>query len=192
MENGLSGFSFKQGSNTLKTYLDFLGYEKGMYITSNAGNPSGSITPTALRAYFCPIYIYKKIRFNRIGARCINASVGEAVRLGIYNSDKKHNPSNVLLDAGDGVASLSGQNFEIQIDITLDKGWYFLSFKSEFGANSYSPIRIGSSLPHYTVTDLIEPTNCLISSTTMPNSFTPINRPLSYVNNAPAVFLAVA
>lgn len=77
---------------------------------------------------FIPIFVSKTTTFDRIAIEMTIASgAGTKARLGVYNSNPDtNNPDSLILDAGtvamDGAIGVK----EIEIDLTLQRGYYYL------------------------------------------------------------------
>jgi len=83
-----------------------------------------------LRATYFPMF--RKLRFDQIIFYVAGAGgAGAKVRLGVY-SDENFYPKELLLDAGEVSAESTGRK-NISINITLDKGRYWLAAISNDG-----------------------------------------------------------
>jgi hypothetical protein len=73
------------------------------------------------------------MRFDRIGTTAGGAGAGAKARVGVYNSDGNAKPNALLVDSGE--LSIEGWGMkQTNIDLTLDKGLYFIAFL----CNTYS------------------------------------------------------
>jgi len=88
--------------------------------TANIG--SSTLTASANRLYAMLFPVPKRALFDKIALRVYSG--GDLARLGIYKADDEIYPSELMIDAGE----VSVLKEEIDIDVTLAKGYYFLSF----------------------------------------------------------------
>jgi len=78
------------------------------------------------------ILLQRRMRFDRIGCYVTVEDAGASIRLGVYKSEDppSYYPSDLILDAGTVDAGTTGYK-EITIDLTLDKGFYYLAWISD-------------------------------------------------------------
>jgi len=73
----------------------------------------------------------RKLRFDRIGVYIdVGGPPGSLIRLGFYDSDGQAYPQNLLVDSGDLDGTVGGVTVSTPIDLTLDKGLYFIAANS--------------------------------------------------------------
>ena len=82
-----------------------------------------------LYAFYYPVL--RRMRFDRIGIHVHTASStsGAKARLGIYADNGNFYPGKLILDAGEVDLTTTGQK-EIEINVVLDRGVYWLAYVS--------------------------------------------------------------
>lgn len=105
------------------------------YAIPTTGFASSNINSTNSTRY-TPIYIWEDATFDRISIITGSTFSGSAVvRLGVYN-DTDGDPSTVKFDAGTVSPTASNTTYEITINQTLTKGWYWLAGNSQTAATT--------------------------------------------------------
>jgi len=128
--------------NSVKSAYDFanvkntiLKFFTGIYYKTPS-TTLGSVTATANRTVFTPIYIAETTTVNRIAMQTSSTFSGTGtVRLGIYNSTNSL-PSTVLIDAGTVTPTAASTAYEITISQSLNPGFYWLAFNQQGTAPS--------------------------------------------------------
>lgn len=164
MNNGLFGLSSRGNPDDNKNnYIatGFVPYRETPstinYYCSAVGQYSMNISLSASRIYFLPFYVDKKQNFNEIGFTGGSTVGTRTGRIGIYSSFKNlPRPSNLILDAGSFNFVAASTIVSFNIDITLNKGWYWIAMLNRntvsYGGSSsfiniggYARVRIGNS-----------------------------------------------
>jgi len=82
-----------------------------------------------LYAFYYPVV--KRMRFDRIAifVNTASSTSGAKARLGIYSDNGNFYPGKLILDAGEVDLTSTGRK-EIEIDVVLDRGVYWLAYIS--------------------------------------------------------------
>lgn len=131
MTDSLIGFPNKKNKTEKNINFDFLGYPDpslGKYIGPPVAGFS-TITVALNDIFLMPIFINQKQRFDRIACRSGPSATTGQGRLGVYSSSSDGKPRKVLYDAGlTSAFSTINSTYAISIDLTLNRGMYFLAF----------------------------------------------------------------
>lgn len=105
-----------------------------------------SMTVLANRIYFCLTHIPERTVIDRLGLEIVSTD-NSNFRIGIYkNNDREGRPEDLLVDAGELSAAFSGRK-EINLNLTLYPGWYWLAclFEDQPGVRAKN----GSEYNHF-------------------------------------------
>jgi hypothetical protein len=92
-----------------------------------------------------PLFLSTSSNFDRITIRTSGTFLGTAtVRLAIYNNNSA-NPGTVNLDAGTVSCTASNTVYEITINQTLARGWYWLAANSTAAATTNNFLSVSDS-----------------------------------------------
>ena len=109
-------------------------YYKPQWAVTNAGI---TVTTTATRLYYAPIYIREKITFA--GAAAFNSGAGdnaETLRLGVY-TDSSGVPGTLVTDFGEITLSGAAAVRDLTAAAALTVGWYWLCAHHNTAAAMY-------------------------------------------------------
>lgn len=101
----------------------------GRYFASLAAAGGWGSTATIADVIFAHVFpVPRKMRFDKIGCAAEAAPAsGSRARVGVYNSDGDGKPNALLADSGE--LNIEGYGMkEATINLTLDKGLYFIAF----------------------------------------------------------------
>jgi len=88
---------------------------------------TSNVTPGANITTFIPFFVEVQTTFDRIAAFTVSTwSATRTIRLGVFN-DNNGKPDTVNLDAGTASVSTTSTLVPITINLTLDRGWYWLA-----------------------------------------------------------------
>jgi hypothetical protein len=88
---------------------------------------TSNVTPGANITSFIPFFVEVQTTFDRIAAFTVSTwSATRTIRLGVFN-DNNGKPDTVKLDAGTASVSTTSTLVPITINLTLDRGWYWLA-----------------------------------------------------------------
>jgi hypothetical protein len=147
LPKGAEGHVLRQGANdpawAAETPPPF------MIIPNSADNPAVerwylpgwyfySVDTQALnqnRAYYAPIYISRRTRFDRLGLFVGNNIAGSSTsRLGLNEVNAMNLPGDLIVDAGEVDCTTSGVKAAV-IDVTLDPGFYYTAIAHNYTIN---------------------------------------------------------
>jgi hypothetical protein len=130
-------------ANAVKTAYDLadtktpaLAIPSTYYITTPFSSYA-TITATASRTNYIPIYVPYTTSFDRIAIQSSSSFIGTAtVRMGIYaNNNTTGQPSTLILDAGTVSVNALGTTFQITINQSLTAGFYWLAMNTQTAAS---------------------------------------------------------
>lgn len=101
------------------------------YVTPTTSAASRSFTLNYV--YYTPIIIAKTTTLSRIGVMLITTALSNTVKLGIYTNSNENKPE-TKLDETSAIQTGTGQSTGFkygEIDVTLNKGLYWLAFLNQ-------------------------------------------------------------
>jgi hypothetical protein len=132
---------------TSQAFLEGLGYVSSRYYSTyytSLANTNFTVNTTR----YTPFYVSETATFDRMLIQSGSFFTGNTtVRLAIYNNSNAA-PSTVVLDAGTVNVTFAATNYEITINQSLSKGWYWLAANTQSltGVNGFATIPISSTL----------------------------------------------
>jgi len=127
-------------------FLEGFGYVSTRYYATSSISTNTQTMPVNTTRY-TPIYISETATFDRIAIATGSTFSGTAaVRLAIYNNSGAA-PSTVLLDAGSVSPAPTAANttYQITINQSLSKGWYWLAANSTTAATTNGFVGISNT-----------------------------------------------
>jgi hypothetical protein len=108
---------------------------------------TSSLAPNVLRATLYPVI--RKMKFDLIATYFPYTVAGVKCRVGVYECDENLYPSTLVLDAGE--LDVTSGSRSIAIDLTLDRGNYFVAFN--LSNNAYFRVETSYIPPMWSATD---------------------------------------